>query len=49
MSESLYDLWASRVVSERIRELGGIPVKTRVVHSFIKEKMREVNAVFAGE
>jgi len=45
----LYDLRASRAVPERIRELGGNPVKTRVGHSFIKEKMREVDAVFAGE
>jgi phosphomannomutase len=45
----LYDLRASRAVPERIRQLGGNPVKTRVGHSFIKEKMREENAVFAGE
>jgi phosphomannomutase len=45
----LYDLRASRAVPERIRELGGNPVKTRVGHSFIKEKMRQVDAVFAGE
>jgi phosphomannomutase len=45
----LYDLRASRTVPERIRELDGNPVKTRVGHSFIKEKMREVNAIFAGE
>jgi phosphomannomutase len=45
----LYDLRASQVVPERIRDLGGNPVVTRVGHSFIKEKMREVNAVFAGE
>ena len=45
----LYDLRASRAVPERIRELGGNPVKTRVGHSFIKAKMREVDAVFAGE
>jgi phosphomannomutase len=45
----LYDLRASRAVPERIRELGGCPIKTRVGHSFIKEKMREVDAVFAGE
>ena len=30
-------------------ENGGIPVVTRVGHSLIKEKMREVNAYFAGE
>jgi phosphomannomutase len=45
----LYDLRASRAVPERIRALGGNPVKTRVGHSFIKEKMRQVDAVFAGE
>jgi phosphomannomutase len=45
----LYDLRASRAVPERIAELGGKPVKTRVGHSFIKRKMREENAIFAGE
>jgi phosphomannomutase len=45
----LYDLRASRVVPERIRELGGNPVMTRVGHSYIKQKMREVNGIFAGE
>jgi phosphomannomutase len=45
----LYDLRASRVVPERIEELGGKPVKTRVGHSFIKAKMREEDAIFAGE
>jgi phosphomannomutase len=45
----LYDLRASRAVPERIRQLGGNPVKTRVGHSFIKEGMRQLDAVFAGE
>ena len=45
----LYDLRASQVVPEYIRELGGRPVKTRVGHSFIKERMRKEDAVFAGE
>jgi phosphomannomutase len=45
----LYDLRSSRAVPDRIRSLGGNPVKTRVGHSFIKEKMREVDATFAGE
>jgi phosphomannomutase len=45
----LYDLRASRAVPERIKELGGKPMKTRVGHSFVKQKMREVNAIFAGE
>ncbi len=45
----LYDLRASRAVPERIHELGGNPVQTRVGHSFIKQAMREHKAVFAGE
>jgi phosphomannomutase len=45
----LYDLRASRVVPERIQELGGKPLKTRVGHSFIKATMREADAIFAGE
>jgi len=45
----LYDLRASRAVAERIEELGGVPMKTRVGHSFVKRRMREVDAVFAGE
>jgi phosphomannomutase len=45
----LYDLRSSRAVPERIRELGGQALKTRVGHSFIKKKMRSVSALFAGE
>ena len=45
----LYDLRASQVVPERICELGGNPVMTRVGHSYIKQKMHEVNGIFAGE
>jgi phosphomannomutase len=45
----LYDLRSSRAVAERIEALGGVPMKTRVGHSFVKRRMREVDAVFAGE
>ena len=45
----LYDLRSSRAVPETIEEYGGTPVMTRVGHSFIKKKMRETGAVFAGE
>ena len=45
----LYDLRSSRAVPEYIEEHGGTPVMTPVGHSFIKKKMRETNAVFAGE
>jgi len=45
----LYDLRASRVVAEKIKDYGGKPVRTRVGHSFIKAAMREHAAVFGGE
>jgi phosphomannomutase len=45
----LYDLRSSRVVPETITHLGGKAVRTRVGHAFIKAKMRETNALFAGE
>jgi phosphomannomutase len=45
----LYDLRSSRAVPEYIRALGGKPEKTRVGHSFIKKKMRQESAIFAGE
>jgi phosphomannomutase len=48
-SAILYDLRSSRVVPEVITRLGGKAVRSRVGHSFIKAKMREENALFAGE
>jgi phosphomannomutase len=48
-STILYDLRSSWSVKEQIAALGGKAVVTRVGHSFIKEKMRQTNAIFAGE
>lgn len=45
----LYDLRSSRIVPETIIRLGGKAIETRVGHAFIKESMREKNALFAGE
>ena len=45
----IHNLITSRAVSEIICAHGGIPVRTRVGHSFIKAKMAETNAVFGGE
>jgi phosphomannomutase len=45
----LYDLRSSRVVAETITRLGGRAVRCRVGHAFIKEQMRQENALFAGE
>ena len=45
----LHNLICSRAVPEVIREHGGNPVRTKVGHSFIKQKMAETGAVFGGE
>jgi phosphomannomutase len=45
----LYNLICSRVVPETIAECGGVAVRTRVGHSFIKQVMAETDAVFGGE
>ncbi len=45
----IHNLITSRAVPEIIREHGGVPVRTRVGHSFIKAKMAEHGAVFGGE
>ena len=37
----LHNLICSRAVPEVIREAGGVPVRTKVGHSFIKEVMAE--------
>lgn len=48
-STVLYNLICSKAVPEVIRENGGVPVVTRVGHSFIKAVMAETGAVFGGE
>jgi phosphomannomutase len=44
-----YDLRSSWAVREVILENGGTPMMSRVGHAFIKQQMREANAIFAGE
>lgn len=44
-----YDLRSSWAVKEVIEENGGKPLMSRVGHAFIKQQMREANALFAGE
>jgi phosphomannomutase len=48
-STVLYNLICSHVVPEVIEEHGGVPVRTRVGHSFVKATMAETGAVFGGE
>ncbi len=45
----LHNLICSRSVSEVIAENGGVPVRTKVGHSNIKQVMAETGAVFGGE
>jgi phosphomannomutase len=45
----LYDLRSSRAVPEYIAERGGIPVRERVGHSFMKATLRQRGGIFGGE
>lgn len=45
----IHNLITSRAVAEVVREAGGVPVRTRVGHSYIKQVMAESGAVFGGE
>jgi phosphomannomutase len=45
----VHNLICSWVVPEAIREAGGVPVRTRVGHSFIKQVMADSGAIFGGE
>lgn len=45
----VYNLICSWAVPEVIREHGGIPIRARVGHSFIKQLMAETGAIFGGE
>lgn len=45
----IHNVICSRVVPEVIEEFGGKPIRTRVGHSFIKQRMAETGAAFGGE
>jgi phosphomannomutase len=45
----LFDLRSSRAVAEYITESGGIPVRERVGHSFMKATLRKRDGIFGGE
>ena len=48
-STVLYNCICSRVVPEVIAEKGGVGIRTKVGHSYIKQVMAETGAVFGGE
>lgn len=45
----LYDLRSSRIILEKVAEIGGEAIECKVGHANIKKQMREEKAVFAGE
>jgi phosphomannomutase len=45
----LHNVICSKTVAEVVTEGGGVAVRTRVGHSFIKQVMAETGAVFGGE
>lgn len=45
----LYNAVCGKILPEIIKTHGGIPIRVKVGHSFIKERMRAENALFAGE
>ena len=45
----IHSLISSRAVVEVINESGGVPVRSRVGHSYIKALMAETGAIFGGE
>ncbi len=48
-STIIHNLITSKAVPEIVKEHGGVPVRTRVGHSFIKATMAETGAIFGGE
>jgi phosphomannomutase len=45
----IYNLITSQSVPEIVSEHGGRPMRSRVGHSFIKQRMAETEAIFGGE
>jgi phosphomannomutase len=45
----VYDLRSSHVVADEVKAAGGVPLRDRVGHAFIKKTMAENKAVFGGE
>jgi len=48
-SSIVYDLRSSRVVPEEIAKAGGVPVRQRVGHVFMKKALRDSKGIFGGE
>ncbi len=46
---AVHDIKCSQIVSEEIKNLGGIPIMEKSGHAFIKKRFLETAATFAGE
>jgi phosphomannomutase len=45
----VYDLRSTKAVEEEIRAAGGVPVRSRVGHVFMKQNLADRKAIFGGE
>ena len=45
----VYDLRSSRILAEEIEKAGGVAVRERVGHAFMKKSLADRNGVFGGE
>jgi len=45
----LYNVCSSNIIKDVVKENGGIPIVTKIGHTFVKEEMEKQKAVFAGE
>ncbi|MEN8042079.1 MAG: phosphomannomutase/phosphoglucomutase [Actinomycetota bacterium] len=48
-SAVVHNLICSKAVAETVEAAGGLPVRTKVGHSYIKQVMAETGAIFGGE
>src|SRR5204863_5885716 len=48
-SAVVYDLRSTKAVPEDIPKAGGVPVRSRVGHVFMKAMLAEKHAIFGGE
>ncbi len=45
----VYTLCMSNIIKDTVRESGGTPLSVKIGFTFLKQKMREHNAIFGGE
>lgn len=48
-SPILYGATMSKIISDEIKKMGGCPIKSKIGHSFLKQKAVKINSPFGGE